>query len=153
MTENNERPTSLCQTIITKQKKKSVQNQSMLFFFISVPTIKSGSLSNQRLECILLCLLVILCTLPEYSYAYPSSSLSSLSPSMEQMSNIHDRHQRWIVSNKYMLNPKIDNDSYLRRHSRATGFYIIRQGEYYVLVPDPNHHFTKNQRPYIGRRR
>ena len=42
---------------------------------------------------------------------------------------------------------------YLQRNVRGTGFYIIRQGDYLVLIPDSKHHFTKNMRPYIGRRR
>ena len=41
----------------------------------------------------------------------------------------------------------------LQRHTRGTGFFIIRQGDYFVLIPDSRHHFSKNMRPYIGRRR
>lgn len=41
----------------------------------------------------------------------------------------------------------------LQRHVRGTGFYIIRKGAYLVLIPDSKHHFSKNLRPYIGRRR
>jgi hypothetical protein len=45
------------------------------------------------------------------------------------------------------------HSEYLQRTERGTGFYIIRQGDYLVLIPDSKHHFTKNMRPYIGRRR
>jgi hypothetical protein len=46
-----------------------------------------------------------------------------------------------------------NTDKYLERNERGIGFYIIRQGDYLVLIPDSRHHFTKNMRPYIGRRR
>ena len=46
-----------------------------------------------------------------------------------------------------------DTNKHLVRNERGTGFYIIRKGDYILLIPDSKHHFTKNMRPYIGRRR
>lgn len=46
-----------------------------------------------------------------------------------------------------------DENLSLERGERGTGFYIVRNGDYIILVPDSKHHFTKNTRPYIGRRR
>jgi hypothetical protein len=56
------------------------------------------------------------------------------------------------MSNENTLDDE-NNNKFLERDERGTGFYIIRQGDYLVLVPDSKHHFTKNMRPYIGRRR
>ena len=60
------------------------------------------------------------------------------------------RHRHSIMSSD---NIHEHNNGDIERQQRATGFYIVRQGEYFLLIPDSNHHFTKNMRPYIGRRR
>jgi hypothetical protein len=52
-----------------------------------------------------------------------------------------------------MSNEEISNNRDLDRDKRGTGFYIVRHGDYLVFIPDSRHHFTKNMRPYIGRRR
>ena len=47
----------------------------------------------------------------------------------------------------------VETYAFLNRRQRATGFFVYRRGDYLFLVPDRKHHFTKNVRPYIGRRR
>ncbi len=116
----------------------------MLFFFVTTTNKICSSLN--RVALFLLFVLFICSILPSISNAYPFS-LSSLS----NINNIENRH--WIISNQKNWNNDNKNNNYLERNRRATGFYIIRQGDYFVLIPDSNHHFTKNMRPYIGRRR
>jgi hypothetical protein len=76
------------------------------------------------------------------SNAYPF-----LSPN-PNTNNINNR--QWIISNRKTSN---DDNNNLQRDQRGTGFYIIRRGDYLIFVPDSRHHFWKNMRPYIGRRR
>ncbi len=109
----------------------------MLFFFVTT-TNKICSSLNRVVRFLLLFILFICCTLPSISNAYPSPSSS--------LSNIQNRQ-------RIILNEEISNNKHLERYQRGTGFYIIRQGDYFVLIPDSKHHFTKNMRPYIGRRR
>jgi hypothetical protein len=47
----------------------------------------------------------------------------------------------------------INNNNQLERTERGTGFFVYRKGEYLLFIPDRRHHFVKNLRPYIGRRR
>ena len=64
----------------------------------------------------------------------------------------NERHRHWLMSDEETANLESIQPP-LERQQRATGYFIIRQGEYLLLIPDSNHHFTKNLRPYIGRRR
>ncbi len=116
----------------------------MLFFFVTTTNNICSSLN--RVVLFLLFVLFICCILPSISNAYPfsSSSLSNIN------NKIQNRH--WIITNEKISNND-DNNKYLERNQRGTGFYIIRQGDYFILIPDSKHHFTKNMRPYIGRRR
>ncbi len=112
----------------------------MLFFFITTTNKICSSLN--RVVLFLSSVLFICCILPSISNAYPFS-LSNFNNN-----NIPNRH--WITSNEKTSNNDPNN---LQRHERGTGFYIIRQGDYLILIPDSKHHFIKNMRPYIGRRR
>jgi hypothetical protein len=113
----------------------------MLFFFVTTTNKICPSLN--RVVRFLLFVLFICCILPSITNAYPFPSSSS---SLSNINHIKNRH--WLISND-----KISNDNYLDRVQRGTGYYIVRQGDYFVLIPDSKHHFTKNMRPYIGRRR
>ena len=97
----------------------------MLFFFTKTTDNICSSL--YRVVLLLVSILFICC------HAYPYNS-----------NNYEDR--QWVISSE-------EQSDYLQRNVRGTGFYIIRQGDYLVLIPDSKHHFTKNMRPYIGRRR
>ncbi len=119
----------------------------MLFFFVTTTNKICSSLN--RVVLFLLFVLFICCILPSISNAYPFSS-SSLSNTNNLNNKIQNRH--WIITNEKISNND-DNNKYLERNQRGTGFYIIRQGDYFILIPDSKHHFTKNMRPYIGRRR
>ena len=66
----------------------------------------------------------------------------------ERNANV-DGQRRWPNTDEHAS----DSDPFLARHGRGTGYFIVRQGDYLVLVPDTKHHFSKNIRPYIGRRR
>jgi hypothetical protein len=57
-----------------------------------------------------------------------------------------------MVSNENMINNN-NNNALLERQERGTGFFVYRKGEHLIFIPDRRHHFTKNLRPYIGRRR
>ncbi len=57
-----------------------------------------------------------------------------------------------MISNENTLNNNDDN-ALLERNERGTGYFVYRKGEYLIFVPDRRHHFLKNIRPYIGRRR
>ncbi len=114
----------------------------MLFFFVT--TTDNIRSSPNRVVLFLLFVLFICSLLPSTSNAYPFSS-SSLSMTANK-NNI--RNRRWIMSNE-----EISNNRDLDRDKRGTGFYIVRHGDYLVFIPDSRHHFTKNLRPYIGRRR
>ncbi|CAF2923694.1 unnamed protein product [Rotaria sp. Silwood2] len=87
------------------------------------------------------------------SNAYPFYSSSiSITDNNNNEDNNDFEHRNWFVLNKKTLND--DNDNiYLERKERGTGFYIVRNGDYILFIPDSKHHFTKNMRPYIGRRR
>ena len=66
--------------------------------------------------------------------------------------SVNDQHRHRLMSDEETANLE-SNHRLLDRQQRATEFYIIRQGEYLLLIPVSNSHFTKNMRPYIGRRR
>ncbi|CAF5008888.1 unnamed protein product [Rotaria sp. Silwood1] len=88
------------------------------------------------------------------SNAYPfySSSLSIINNKNTDNDNNDIKHRDWFLLNKKTLINENDN-IYLERNERGTGFYMVRNGDYILLIPDSKHHFTKNMRPYIGRRR
>jgi hypothetical protein len=124
----------------------------MLFFsfFSSVSTANQYRSSPGRVEFIsIFYLLLICCTLPTISHAYPFSSSLFIDKNRNNNEMTNNRH--WTMSNESPSSD--DNEQVFERRQRATGFYIVRQGEYFLLIPDSNHHFTKNIRPYIGRRR
>ncbi len=111
----------------------------MLFFFVTTTNNICSSL--HRVVLFLVSVLFICCILPSITNAYPYSSYS-----LSNFNNNNRENRHWITSNeKYSEN--------LQRNERGTGFFIVRQGDYFVLIPDSKHHFTKNMRPYIGRRR
>ena len=117
----------------------------MLFFFHS--TIDRVRSSPNRVASVLFLFLFICCILPSISNAYPLS-LSSLT-NLNRNSKISQfRNRRQI-----MFDEQLSYDHDIDRQRRVSGFYIVRQGDYIVLVPDPKHRFTNNMRPYIGRRR
>ena len=117
----------------------------MLFFFVK--TINKICSSPNRVVLFLLYILFICCILPSITNAYPSSL------SISNNNNDHYiQNRRWIMSNEKFTNND-DTNKHLVRNERGTGFYIIRKGDYILLIPDSKHHFTKNMRPYIGRRR
>jgi hypothetical protein len=123
----------------------------MLFFFH--PTISQIRSSPNRVVLVLLVILFVCCTFPSTSDAYP---LSSSSFSILDQDNIIDEHDdilNFRNRRRVMLDEQLWTDGDLDRHNRGTGYYIVRQGEFLVFIPDSKHHFTKNLRPYIGRRR
>lgn len=71
------------------------------------------------------------------------------------MKNLTPRpHHHQLPQNRHwFMSANERTSTNLQRHIRGTGFYIVRQGAYFVLIPDSKHHFSKNLRPYIGRRR
>ena len=135
-----------CKTITTK--KKSFQDRSMLFSFALIPMVNSGSFSSVRLEHILICLLLICCTLTKLSNAYPHPLTS-----MDNNENNHHRYRRWTMSNENTLNPKRKFDRFLERRARSIGYHIVFDGIRLILIPDSKHNPTKNIRHYIGGRR
>jgi hypothetical protein len=59
-----------------------------------------------------------------------------------------------MISSQHSINKdNHNNDAVLERNERGTGYFVYRKGEYLVFIPDRRHHFSKNMRPYIGRRR
>ena len=121
----------------------------MLFFFH--PTIKQIRSSPNRVALVFLAILFVCCTIPSTSDAYPLSS-SSFSL-FDQDSDVNDYLLDLNNRRRIMFDEQLSADGDLDRNKRGTGYYIVRQGEYLVFIPDSKHHFTKNMRPYIGRRR
>lgn len=117
----------------------------MLFFFNS--TIDRVRSSPNRVAPVLFLFVFICCILPSISNAYPLS-LSSLTNLNHNGEIGPFRNRRQI-----MFDEQLSYDQDIDRQRRVSGFYIVRQGDYLVLIPDSKHHFTKNMRPYIGRRR
>jgi hypothetical protein len=108
----------------------------MLFFFIT--TSNNRSSTNYVVPFLLFFLFIC------------NTFLSVTNASLSFNNHEYDQNRRWIISNKNLINT--DNDR-LERTERGTGFFVYRKGEYLLFIPDRRHHFTKNIRPYIGRRR
>jgi len=113
----------------------------MLFFFI---TTTNDTSSTNRVVPFLLFFLFICYTFISVTNAY----------SLSFNNHEYDQNRYGIISNKYStINNNNNDDDQLERTERGTGFFVYRKGEYLLFIPDRRHHFTKNTRPYIGRRR
>ena len=122
----------------------------MLFTF-GVTELNKIYLSSTRGVFFLLFLLFIYCVLPSMSNAYPIFSSSfSIPNNITDYKSLTNRQS--IMLNEAASYNDQDN-TYLKRNERGTRFYIVRDGDYFVLIPDSKHRFTESMRPYIGRRR
>ncbi|CAF4846024.1 unnamed protein product [Rotaria magnacalcarata] len=128
----------------------------MLFFFDT--TANKVCWSQNRVVPFLSVFLFICCILPSISNAYPLHS-SFLSITNDNNNNNNNNNDNNYVQNPdlIMLNENTagDEDKHLdlERDERATGFYIIRNGDYLTFIPDTKHNLKSNMRIYIGRRR
>jgi hypothetical protein len=112
----------------------------MLFFFIT--PFDRRSASNHHHHHHLLSILVLILLTYSTCVSRTNASLSSFnpnSPEQRQWENI-------LPNNKYPTDR-------LERTERGAGYFVYRKGGYLIFIPDRKHHFTKNIRPYIGRRR
>src|SRR5215831_14717279 len=97
----------------------------MLFFFI---TTANNTSSTNRVVPFLLFILFI-------CYTFVTVTNASLSFNTE-----YNQKRHWFISNENILN---NNNDQLERTERGTGFFVHRKGEYFLLIPDRRHHFTK----------
>ncbi|CAF0754296.1 unnamed protein product [Didymodactylos carnosus] len=102
-------------------------------------------------------LLLTITTIDAYDQQYLTSkdrSTSSLdnTRSLKHLLKRSFSHHLLTHIPDYYYSHENENIQYSRKR-RGTGYFVIRNGDYLYFIPDSKHPFTKNMRPYIGRRK